>query len=258
MHSQIINKRLFGFFTELANIFLFTGSTLRHVFKRPFEGKEFVRQMFEVGYKSIGLISVTAFIMGLVLTMQTRPVMAEFGAESWVPTMVFIAVIIEIGPVITALLFAGKVGSRIGAELSSMRVTEQIDAMEVSGVYPMRYLVVTRVLATTIMLPVLVFYADFLALVGSYLGYTMHNTIGLWLFIRESFDELYFSDLIPATIKTFFFGFFIGILSCYTGYTTNKGAEGVGLATNMAVILSSLSIFIIDLIAVQITEIIVV
>ena len=138
-----------------------------------------------------------------------------------------------------------------------MRVTEQIDAMEVSGIYPMKYLVVTRVLATTLMLPVLVFYADFLALLGSYLGYAMHNTIGLWLFIRESFDELYFSDLIPATIKSFIFGFFIGILSCYKGYTTNKGAEGVGLATNTAVILSSLSIFIIDLITVQITEMIV-
>ena len=195
--------------------------------------------------------------MGLVLTIQTLPVMSELGTESWVPTMVFISVVIEIGPVVTALLFAGKVGSRIGAELSSMRVTEQIDAMEVSGVYPMKYLVVTRVLATTIMLPALVMYADFIALIGSYLGYTMHNTISLLAFIRESFDELYFTDLIPATIKTFFFGFFIGLLSCYTGYTTNKGAEGVGLATNSAVILSSLSIFLLDLIAVQITQIII-
>ena len=253
----MLQDRINGFLIELSNIALFTGSTVKHLFKRPFESKEFVRQMFEVGYKSIGLISITAFIMGLVLTMQTRPVMAEFGAESWVPTMVFIAIIIEIGPVVTALLFAGKVGSRIGAELSSMRVTEQIDAMEVSGVYPMKYLVGTRVLATTLMLPALVFYADFLALLGSYLGYAMHNTIGLWLFIREAFDELYFSDLLPATIKSFIFGFFIGILSCYKGYTTNKGAEGVGLATNMAVILSSLSIFIIDLITVQITEMIV-
>lgn len=227
------------------------------MFRRPFEGREFVRQMYEVGYRSFGLISITAFIMGLVLTLQTRPVMEEFGAESWVPTMVFISVVIEIGPVITALLFAGKVGSRIGAELSSMRVSEQIDAMEVSGVYPMKYLVVTRVLATTVMLPVLVMYADFLALIGSYMGYTLHNNISLWLFIRESFEELYFTDLIPATIKTYFFGFFIGILSCYTGYTTNRGAEGVGLATNSAVIFSSLSIFIIDLIAVQITQIIV-
>ena len=202
------------------------------MFRRPFEHNEFVRQLFLVGYKSFGLISITAFIMGLVLTIQTRPVMEEFGAESWVPTMIFISIVIEIGPVITALLFAGRVGSRIGAELSSMRITEQIDAMEVSGVYPMKYLVTTRVLATTIMLPALVLYADFLALIGSYIGYAMHNTIGIVLFIREAFDELAFSDLIPATIKTFFFGFFIGILSCFTGYNTNRGAEGVGISYN--------------------------
>jgi phospholipid/cholesterol/gamma-HCH transport system permease protein len=253
----MLTTRIIHFLTEIANITNFTILTIRHIFKKPFEMREFVRQMFEVGYRSFGLISVTAFIMGLVLTIQTRPVMAGFGAESWIPTMVFISVVIEIGPVITALLFAGKVGSRIGAELSAMRVTEQIDAMEVSGVYPMKYLVVTRVLATTVMLPVLVIYADFLALLGSYLGYSMHNTIGLGLFIREAFEELRFTDLIPATIKTYFFGFFIGILSCYTGYFTNKGAEGVGLATNAAVILSSLSIFIIDLIAVQVTQMII-
>lgn len=253
----MLTAQIIRFFTEISDILNFSILTIRHIFKRPFEGKEFVRQMFEVGYRSFGLISVTALIMGLVLTIQTSPVMEEFGAESWVPSMIFISVVIEIGPVITALLFAGKVGSRIGAELSSMRVSEQIDAMEVSGVYPMKYLVVTRVLATTIMLPVLVFYADFLALLGSYIGYSMNNSIGLGLFIRESFEELYFYDLIPATIKTYFFGFFIGLLSCYKGYTTNKGAEGVGLATNTAVILSSLSIFIIDLIAVQITQIII-
>jgi phospholipid/cholesterol/gamma-HCH transport system permease protein len=252
----MLKKRIIQFLAEITEVSEFTILTLRYMFRRPFEGREFVRQMFEVGYRSFGLISITAFIMGLVLTLQTRPVMQEFGAESWVPTMVFISVVIEIGPVITALLFAGKVGSRIGAELSSMRVSEQIDAMEVSGVYPMKYLVVTRVLATTVMLPVLVMYADFLALLGSYLAYTMHNNISIWLFIREAFEELFFTDLIPATIKTYFFGFFIGILSCYTGYTTNRGAEGVGLATNTAVIYSSLSIFIIDLIAVQLTQII--
>jgi phospholipid/cholesterol/gamma-HCH transport system permease protein len=253
----MFRQKIYSYLSEITDFTDFTILTVRYIFRRPFEGREFVRQMFEVGYRSFGLISITAFIMGLVLTIQTRPVMEEFGAESWVPTMVFISVVIEIGPVITALLFAGKVGSRIGAELSSMRVSEQIDAMEVSGVYPMKYLVVSRVLATTVMLPVLVMYADFLALLGSYLGYSLHNNISLWLFIRESFEELYFTDLIPATIKTYFFGFFIGILSCYKGYTTNRGAEGVGLATNSAVIFSSLSIFIIDLIAVQITQIIV-
>ncbi len=253
----MLKERIIRFLKEIGNISGFTVLTVRYFFRAPFEYREFIRQMFEAGYKSFGLISITGFIMGLVLTVQTMPVMAEFGAESWIPTTVFISVIIEIGPVITALLFAGKVGSRIGAELSSMRITEQIDAMEVSGVYPMKYLVVTRVLATTIMLPVLVIYADFVALLGSYIGYTMNNNISLWAFIREAFEELFFKDILPATIKTFFFGFFIGLLSCYTGYTTNKGAEGVGMATNSAVILSSLSIFIIDLIAVQITQIII-
>lgn len=253
----MLTEKIRHFFTEIAALFEFTLLTFQHIFRRPFELRELIRQMFEVGYRSLGLISITAFIMGLVLTIQTRPVMEEFGAESWVPTMVFVAVVIEIGPVVTALLFAGKVGSRIGAELSSMRVSEQIDAMEVSGVYPMKFLVVTRVLATTFMLPVLVFYADFLALVGSYVGYSMHNTIGFWLYVRESFEQLYFVDYLPATIKTFFFGFFIGLLSCYKGYTTNRGAEGVGLATNSSVILSSVSIFILDLVAVQITQIVI-
>ncbi len=253
----MLTTKLKNFLIEIADLFEFTVVTFQHMFKRPFEFREFIRQMFEVGYRSFGLISITAFIMGLVLTIQTRPVMEDFGAESWVPTMVFIAVVIEIGPVVTALLFAGKVGSRIGAELSSMRVSEQIDAMEVSGIYPMRYLVVTRILATTVMLPALVFYADFMALVGSYVGYTMYNTIGFSLYVRESFEELFFYDYIPATIKSFFFGFFIGLLSCYKGYTTNRGAEGVGLATNSAVIYSSLSIFILDLVAVQITQIII-
>jgi phospholipid/cholesterol/gamma-HCH transport system permease protein len=252
----MLKDRISHFFKELGNISLFTVLTIRYLFKAPFETREFSKQLFEAGYKSFGLIGITAFIMGLVLTMQTLPVMAEFGTESWVPTMVFISVVIEIGPVITALLFAGKVGSRIGAELSSMRVTEQIDAMEVSGVYPMKYLVVTRVMATTIMLPVLVMYADFISLLGSYIGYSANNQISLYAFVREAFEEMYFRDLLPATIKTFFFGFFIGILSCYTGYNTNRGAEGVGRATNAAVILSSLSIFIIDLVAVQITQII--
>lgn len=252
----MLRKQLNNFFIEIYEISVFIVQTFRYMFKRPFELGEFNRQLYVIGYRSFGLIGVTAFIMGLVLSLQIRPVMSSLGAESWVPTTVFIAIIIEIGPVITALLFAGRVGSRIGAELSSMRVTEQIDAMEVSGIYPMRFLVVTRVLAATLMLPILVFYADFMALIGSYIGYAMHNTITFGLFIKEAFDEVYFKDLIPATIKTVFFGFFIGLLSCFTGYNTNRGAEGVGLATNTAVILSSISIFIIDLITVQITEIV--
>ncbi len=252
----MFRKQLIYFFVETANLTRFAVSATRYLFKRPFEFKEFLKQSYVAGNKSFALVSITALIMGLVLTIQTRPVLAKLGAESWLPGMVFLSVVMEIGPVITSLIFAGKVGSRIGAELGSMKVTEQIDAMEVSGTYPMKYLVVTRVLATTIMLPLLVIYADFIALLGSYLGVSLQSSVSFSLYISDAFKDLHFYELFPSIIKTFVFGYSIGILSCYQGYYTNKGAEGVGMATTSAVIYSSLSIFIIDLIAVQITEIV--
>ena len=135
---------------------------------RPFEMKEFLRQCYFIGYKTLPLVGITGFIMGLVLTLQTRPTLAGFGAESWLPGMVALSLVREIAPVITALICAGKISSGIGAELGSMKVTEQIDAMEVSGINPYKYLVVTRVLATTLMVPLLVFFADAIGMAGGY------------------------------------------------------------------------------------------
>jgi len=194
--------------------------------------------------------------MGLVLTLQSRPVMVDFGAESWLPGMISVSIVREIGPVITALICAGKIGSGIGAELGSMRVTEQIDAMEVSGTNPIKYLVVTRVLATTITIPLLVFYSDAISFYGSYVALNLHGYISLPLFISQAFETLHYFDIVPATIKTFFFGFAIGIIGCYKGYYSEKGTQGVGRAANSAVVVSSLVIFIIDLVAVQLSEII--
>jgi phospholipid/cholesterol/gamma-HCH transport system permease protein len=193
--------------------------------------------------------------MGLVLTVQSRPTLEEFGAESYLPAMVAFSVIREIGPVITALICAGKIGSSIGAELGSMRVTEQIDAMEVSGTNPFKYLVVTRVMACTLMLPVLVTIADLISLYASYIGVNFKDVVSINLFYHNVFDSLMFGDILPAMIKTYFFGFAIGIIGCYKGYYSNKGTEGVGLAANSAVVVSSLVIFILDLVAVQIADI---
>lgn len=249
-------KNLVKILEDIGGLVNFTKQMVKYFFKKPFEFKEFIKQSVYFGWGTLPLVSITALIMGLVLTIQTRPVLADLGAEAWLPSMVFISVVREIGPVITALIFAGKVGSRIGAELSSMRVTEQIDAMEVSGTYPMKFLVVTRVAATTIMLPLLVIYADLIALAGSYIGVSMQKSQSLILFFNEAFDGVYFYDIIPALIKTVFFGFCIGVVSCYRGYYTSNGAEGVGKATNSAVVISSVVVFIVDLIAVQITELI--
>ncbi len=156
---------------------------------------------------------------------------------------------------ITALIAAGKIGSSIGAELGSMKVTEQIDAMEVSGTNPFKYLVATRVLAVTMMLPLLSLWANAIALYGAYLGVNIKGVVSWDLYWTQVFEALSFSDFVPAFIKTFFFGFTIGMIGCYTGYNSKKGTEGVGQSANSAVVISSLLIFVLDLIAVQITDI---
>ena len=151
---------IINFLSGVADFFLFIWLVTKETFSRDFEFKEFFRQCFQIGYKTLPLISITGLIIGLVLTIQTRPVLASFGAVSMLPGMVALSIIREMGPVLTALICAGKVGSGMGAELGSMKVSEQIDAMEVSSVNPIRFLVVTRVLAATLMIPILVLYAD--------------------------------------------------------------------------------------------------
>ena len=236
---------------------MFTLRFFRQLFKFPFELKEFLRQCFLIGFKSFPLVALTGFIIGLVMTIQSRPTLAQFGAESWLPAMVSISIIREIGPVITALIFAGKVGSGIGAELASMKVTEQIDAMEVSGINPFKFIVVTRILAATLMLPVLVILADGISLYGTYVGVNLKGDVSINLFFLQVLEKLSFTDMFPAFVKTIFFGFSIGLIGCYKGYNATNGTEGVGVASNTAVILGSLSIFIIDMIAVQITSLLI-
>ncbi len=239
---------------EIGDLTLFGSRFFKEIFKPSFEFNEFLRQSYVIGFKSLPLVTITSFIMGLVLTIQSRPEMARFGAESWIPKMVSLSLIREIAPVITALICAGKVSSGIGAELGSMKVTEQIDAMEVSAINPYRYLVITRILATSLMIPILVFYADLIGVYGGYIGMNMHTEVNMFRYFSQSFESVEFLDIIPATIKTFFFGFFIGLIGCYKGFNATSGTESVGKAANSAVVTASLSIFIIDMIAVQLTD----
>ncbi|PTM06748.1 MAG: ABC transporter permease [Bacteroidetes bacterium] len=250
-----INTQLKSFLIEIGELSLFTGRYFREAFKRPFEFKELLRQCYNMGNRSLLLVVITGFIIGLVLTLQTRPTLMEFGAVSWMPSMVSISIVREIGPIITALVCAGRIGSGIGAELGSMRVTEQIDAMEVSGTNPFKYLVVTRVLAVTLMLPLLVIVGDAVALFGSYLVENIKGNVSFMLYFNQVFDALEYGDIIPATIKSFFFGLAIGIVGCFKGYNCEKGTEGVGKAANSAVVFTSLLLFIIDFIAVFVTDI---
>ena len=250
MKTEGINSVL----NEIGDITRFSGKFFRELLRPRFEFSEFLRQCYYIGNKSLTLVAITAFIMGLVITIQSRPTLVEFGAEAWLPKMVSVSLVREIAPVITALICAGKIGSGIGAELGSMKVTEQIDAMEVSGTNPYKYLVVTRVMATLLMIPLLVILADVVSLYGAFLGTNIRGVVSWDLFWNQVFEVLTYSDVLPSIVKTFFFGFAIGIVGCYKGFTSKKGTEGVGRSANSAVVIASLLVFIIDLIAVQLTD----
>lgn len=244
---------LYNFFATITGLTLFNIQFIKQVFLPPYEIREIKKHMDELGVKTFGIVSITGLIIGVVLTMQSQPVMQRFGATDFIPAMVSISVVRELGPVITALIFAGRVSSGIGAELGSMRVTEQIDAMEVSAVNPFNYLVVTRVIATTMILPILTIYVIFISLVGTYFAIILNESMTLKYFIDSVISAVQFGDFIPGIGKTFVFGFIVGIVGCYKGFTAEGGTEGVGRASTTAVVLSSLLILIFDMVLVKIS-----
>lgn len=247
------SENLTRFFTVIAELSIFSARFFKDVFLPPYEISEIKKHMDHLGVKTMPIVTVTGFIIGLVLAMQSQPVLMRFGAESYLPTMVSLSVVRELGPVITALIFAGRVSSGIGAELGSMRVTEQIDAMEVGAVNPYKFLVVTRIVACILILPLLTLYVNFLAIIGSYLAIVLSTGMNFELYINAVFKSLEFSDLIPGVAKTFIFGFIVGAVGSYKGYNASNGTVGVGFASTSAVVLSSLLILLVDMILVKIT-----
>lgn len=252
--AYVISPKIDSFFSDMYKAAGFVLLFFKELFRPPFEFKEVIRQCYEVGYQSLPLISLTGFVTGLVFTKQSRPSLAEFGATSWLPSLVAIAIIRALAPLVTALIAAGKVGSNIGAELGSMKVTEQIDAMEVSAINPFKYLVVTRTLATTLMLPVLMFYTGFVGMLGSYLNVHSNEATSFVSFFQQAFDKITFLDIFSSLIKAIVYGFTIGIVGCYKGFHATQGTEGVGRAANASVVLSMFLIFIEEIIIVQITN----
>jgi len=250
--KHFISKRVDQVFLDLYEVYKFVLRFFKEVFSTPFEFKETIRQCYEVGYRSLPLITLTGFITGLVFTKQSRPSLEEFGAASWLPNLISIAIIRALAPLVTALIAAGKVGSNIGAELGSMRVTEQIDAMEVSATNPFKFLVVTRVLATTFMIPILAMYTGFVGMMGSFLNVNENELTSFTSFFQGAFESISFLDIFSSLIKAILFGFTIGIVGCYKGYNSSKGTEGVGRAANSAVVVSMFLIFIEETIVVQI------
>ena len=250
--KQVFTRKVDDFFIGIYDAFHFTVRFFKEVFKRPFHFREIISLSYEIGLKSLGLITLTGFIIGIVFTKQSRPALEDFGATSWLPSLIGIAVIRALGPLVTALISAGKIGSGIGAELGSMRVTEQIDAMEVSAINPFKYLVVTRVMATTIAIPILSFYCSFVGLLGSYFNVHVHESISLISYYQNAFSSISFLDIFGSAVKAVVYGFTIGIVGTYKGFNATQGTRGVGKAANQAVVLAIFLIFIEELAIVQV------
>lgn len=242
--KYVISKKMDSFFTEVHDLFKFIVQFFKEAFAPPYEFQETLKQCYLVGYKSLPLITATAFITGMVFTDHSRPPLADFGAVSWLPSFTGVAVIKALAPLITSLICAGKVGSRMGAELGSMKVTEQIDAMEVSAVNPFKFLVVTRVIATTFMVPLLVIYSAMIGLLGSFIDVYSKDQTSFSIFFYEAFSKIGYAEIFSTIIRAVVYGFTIGIIGCYKGFTTTQGTEGVGKAANSSVVLIMLLIFI--------------
>ena len=223
----------------------------RELFTPPFELRETVRQLFELGLRSAPLIAVSGVAVGVVLSMHTRASLERFGAESMIPAGLAIALVKETGPLTAALLLSGRIGAGIGAELGAMRVTEQIDALEASAVDSFRYLVVTRVAACIIALPILTTIMNFAGMLGGFLAETAATGMTLRLYFNRAFSLIDMTDYVPATMKTMVFGFIIATISSYLGFTTESGTEGVGRASTRAVVFSSILIIVANVVLVR-------
>ncbi len=242
--KYLISKGVDGFFASIHHVSLFVLRFFKELFSTPVEFRETIRQCYIVGVKSLPLISITGLITGVVFTLQFRPVMVEFGAEGWIPATVAVAVIRALAPLVTSLICSGKVGSSFGAELGAMRVTDQIDAMEVSAVNPYKFLVVSRVLATTFMVPALTIYFGLLCGLGSYFQVHQADQTSFPMFISGFFEKIDFIDYASAIFRALVYGFTLGMVGCYQGYFTKQGTEGVGRAANKAVVISNFLLFI--------------
>jgi phospholipid/cholesterol/gamma-HCH transport system permease protein len=244
-----------AFFEWFGQFGQFCGRVARAVIRPPWELREFVRQLDAVGSKSFPLVALAGAATGVVLSLQTRDSLTRFGAKALLPSVIVFSLIKESGPVITALIVSGRVGAGIGAELGSMRVTEQIDAMEVSAVNPYKFLASTRVLACILMLPLLTLCADASGIILGWISSTLADPISFRLFLHAGLKNAAMSDFLPPTFKTLVFGLIIGLVSCFQGMRTSGGTAGVGRSATSSVVLSSLFVILADVILVRLIQV---
>jgi len=239
------------FFTFVGEVSVFGLKGLVQAFRPPFEWEFFLNEIVEIGWRSLPLILSAGLALGIVLSMHTRGTLVQFGAEALIPSLQSASFFNELGPLITALLVAGRVGAGIGAGLSNMRVTEQVDAIESLSIDSFKLLVVTRIVACILILPMLTLFMDFSSLAGGFLSERLASHISAQLYLDRAFKSIEWANFIPPTLKTSVFGMIIGTISGFYGYTTDEGSEGVQHAATNSVVLSSLLIILVDVILVK-------
>jgi phospholipid/cholesterol/gamma-HCH transport system permease protein len=241
-----------GFLEWFGELGLFAWQVLRAAIRRPFEGRELVRQFDEIGSKSLPLVALAGAAIGFVLALESRSSLVRFGAQSMLPAALVYSIIHETGPIVTGLVVSGRVGAGIGAELGSMKVTEQIDAIEASGVNPYKFLAFTRIVACILVLPLLTLAADFCGVLFGWLAETLAEPISLQRFINQGFVGTTFRDFLAPTFRTVVFGLIIGMIGCFQGMRTQGGTAGVGRSATSSVVISSLFVILADVILVKI------
>ena len=246
------NGLISQFFEWFGDLGIFCWQVLRAAVTPPFEFRELFLQLDEIGSKSLPLVALAGAATGVVLSMEARYSLTRFGAKSLLPAAIVFSVIHETGPIITGLVVSGRVGAGIGAELASMKVTEQIDAIEASAVNPYRLLAATRIMACILMLPLLTLAADACGLVMGWFAQALVEPLSLHQFISSGFKGADFNDFLPPTFKTAVFGLIIGLIACFQGMRTQGGAAGVGRAATSSVVLSSLFVILADVVLVKV------
>jgi phospholipid/cholesterol/gamma-HCH transport system permease protein len=240
-----------GFFDWFGNLGIFTWQVARAAVTPPYEGREFIRQLDDIGSKSLPLVALAGSAIGVVLSMEASSSLTRFGAKSLLPSAIVYSIVQEMGPIITGLVVCGRVGAGIGANLASMAVTEQIDAIEASAINPYRLLAATRILACVLMLPLLTLAADACGVVMGWFTQSLSEPISLRHFIEVGFRSATLNDFLPPTFKTAVFGFIIGLIACFQGMRTRGGADGVGRAATSSVVLASLFVILADVVLVK-------
>ena len=250
-HKPAARTLLVTFFEWFGDLGIFCGRLARAAFVPPHEGREVIRQLDEIGTKSLPLVALAGAATGVVLSLELRHSLTIFGAKSLLPAIIIFSVVKESGPIITGLVVSGRVAAGIGAELGSMKVTEQIDAIEASAVNPYKFLAATRVLACVLMLPLLTLAADFCGILTGWMADTLLEPISLRLFLENGLKSVTFNDFLPPTFKTAVFGLIIGLVACFQGMRTKGGTEGVGRSATNSVVLCSLFIILADVFLVR-------